>query len=370
MAEAIHQLQIVGPSSSQTYTLVLGTTTIGRQQGNDLVLDHFLVSRRHAQIELTETYCQVTDLGSANGMLVNGTRLEGNTPMYLSAGAVIEIGPFRMVYETTAVTVDSLPEPEQPNPPPIPEPEPLHPLAEYPPAQEQEIIDIPPLAVDIPEQRPTPSQEVALPVVRAVQSPPIATPPTNQPPASPPPPPTPPISSSYPMPKPESNGFYLPPGLSLNHSRYLEFLPGIYHTDFMTRFLALLESILAPVEWNVDNFDLYLSPETSPYFFLPWLANWFEITFDDTWTEAQRRTLLHEAHLIYARRGTRWSLSRVLEIYMGKAPEIDDLDRNLEPFTFNVTIPFAERNINRNLIERIIDSHKPAHTTYALRFKE
>jgi phage tail-like protein len=135
----------------------------------------------------------------------------------------------------------------------------------------------------------------------------------------------------------------------------------------MARFLGMFESILIPIEWNVDNFDLYLDPGTVPTGFLPWLANWFEITFDPTWGEAQRRTLLAEAHQIYARRGTCWALSRVLEIYTGHRPEIIDLDEDLEPFTFAVRLPLRAGEVNRELVERIIDANKPAHTTYTLK---
>jgi phage tail-like protein len=161
----------------------------------------------------------------------------------------------------------------------------------------------------------------------------------------------------------------VPPGLSIHSRRLLDYLPGIYHTDFMARFLALFESILVPIEWNVDGFDLHLSPGTAPTDFLPWLANWFQIVFDSTWSETQRRTLLAEAHQIYARRGTRWALSRVIEIYTGQPPEIVDLDKDQDPFTFTIRLPVRKRDVNQELIEAIVDANKPAHTTYTLKFK-
>ena len=69
----------------------------------------------------------------------------------------------------------------------------------------------------------------------------------------------------------------------------LSYLPGIYHTEFMSHFLAIFEAVLFPVEWQIDNFDLFLDPGTAPRNFLPWLANWFDIVFDSTWSEAQQR---------------------------------------------------------------------------------
>ncbi len=160
-----------------------------------------------------------------------------------------------------------------------------------------------------------------------------------------------------------------PPGLAYHSERWLNYLPGGYHTDFMARFLGIFESILTPVEWTIDNFDLYLSAATAPNAFLPWLANWYAITFDATWSEAQRRTFLAEAHQLYARRGTRWALQRVLEIYTGARPEIVDLEPDQDPFVFTVRLPLPANRVNLALLEQIIDAHKPAYTSYRLLFR-
>jgi phage tail-like protein len=136
----------------------------------------------------------------------------------------------------------------------------------------------------------------------------------------------------------------------------------------MSRFLGIFEATLVPIEWTIDNFDLFLSPDTSPQGFLPWLAGWFGLTFDSTWSDEKRRALLREAHQIYSRRGTHWALSRVLEIYTGEAPEIDDTGEKLEPFTFEVSLAQRKRDVDEGLIEALIDVHKPAHTSYKLKF--
>jgi phage tail-like protein len=145
----------------------------------------------------------------------------------------------------------------------------------------------------------------------------------------------------------------------------LGYLPGIYHTEFMANFLGIFESVLFPVEWQVDNFDLFLNPATAPAGFLPWLANWFNFVFDSTWSEAQKRAFLKEAHSIYARSGTRWALSRILEIYCSRAPEIEDEAQDLAPHTFRVKLP-KDIALDRKHIERLIDACKPTHTAYVL----
>jgi phage tail-like protein len=159
------------------------------------------------------------------------------------------------------------------------------------------------------------------------------------------------------------------PGLDHQSRLLLSYLPGIYHTDFMSRFLALFESILLPILWTVDNFDLYLNLRTAPSAFLSWLASWYEITFDATWNDEQRRALLAEAGHLYARRGTRWALSRVLEIYTGQMPTIVDDAADQSPFTFEVVLHVGEEANRRICIESIINAHKPAHTSCSLRLE-
>jgi phage tail-like protein len=323
--QSIRRLNISGPDGSQIYELPPGKTIIGRQAGIDVRLDNPMISRRHTEVECTSKACLITDLGSANGSTVNGERLEPNAPRTLAPGDVIELGPFRLAYEQIVLAA--------------PSPKPAKKKAAAPkkkPAQPKK-----------PAAKPAAKKE---------------TPP-------PPPPPKPPRPTRADRPKPEPDYSQPPPGLAFESRRFLEYLPGIYHTDFMTRFLAIFEAIFMPAEWNINNFDIFLDPRTAPEDFLPWLANWFSISFDPSWSIEQRRTLLTEAHQIYAKRGTRWSLARVLEIYTGSQPEILDLQEGQDPFTFTVKIPISEKDLDRTLIETIIDASKPAHTNYSLQFK-
>ena len=49
--------------------------TVGRHPDNDLSVDNPTVSRRHAELVLTEAGLSVRDLGSTNGTFVNGRRV-------------------------------------------------------------------------------------------------------------------------------------------------------------------------------------------------------------------------------------------------------------------------------------------------------
>jgi pSer/pThr/pTyr-binding forkhead associated (FHA) protein len=51
-------------------------TTVGRGPGVDLAFDNASMSRQHAVIEFAEHGFRVSDLGSTNGLKVNGTQVE------------------------------------------------------------------------------------------------------------------------------------------------------------------------------------------------------------------------------------------------------------------------------------------------------
>jgi hypothetical protein len=58
------------------FELAAGVTIVGRGDGCQLILDDPLISRRHACFVVDEREITVKDLGSTNGVLVNGTRVE------------------------------------------------------------------------------------------------------------------------------------------------------------------------------------------------------------------------------------------------------------------------------------------------------
>lgn len=58
--------------------LTASETVLGRSAACEIVLDDGLVSRRHAQINLGAERVELVDLGSVNGVYVNGVRVEGS----------------------------------------------------------------------------------------------------------------------------------------------------------------------------------------------------------------------------------------------------------------------------------------------------
>ena len=71
-------------------TLPSGKTLIGRGADCQVVLDSALVSRRHARVVVAGTTVVVEDLGSRNGVLVNGALITGGVTVL--AGDHIQIG--------------------------------------------------------------------------------------------------------------------------------------------------------------------------------------------------------------------------------------------------------------------------------------
>jgi pSer/pThr/pTyr-binding forkhead associated (FHA) protein len=72
------------------YSLADGANlTIGRIQGNDIVLEDMTVSRLHATIAVKGRKLLVSDEGSKNGIMVNGTRVL-STELY--DGDIVRIG--------------------------------------------------------------------------------------------------------------------------------------------------------------------------------------------------------------------------------------------------------------------------------------
>ena len=71
--------------------------TIGRSRDCDLVLDDTGISRRHAEIRLGPDGWEIEDLGSTNGVLVNGQAIRSR--QLLAAGDRVELGSTEARFE-------------------------------------------------------------------------------------------------------------------------------------------------------------------------------------------------------------------------------------------------------------------------------
>ncbi|MEJ2555074.1 MAG: FHA domain-containing protein [Anaerolineae bacterium] len=82
----VHQ----GPQPGHRFSLTQPAVIIGREAGNDVVVNHPEVSRRHASLTWDGRQFIIQDLGSANGTFVNGIRLTASQG--LQQGDVISLG--------------------------------------------------------------------------------------------------------------------------------------------------------------------------------------------------------------------------------------------------------------------------------------
>src|ERR1700730_9807967 len=74
-----------------------GGATIGRSRDCEIVLEDSGISRRHAEIRPGAGGWTLQDLGSTNGVRLNGQTLKGAQP--LSAGDHLELGSTKIVFE-------------------------------------------------------------------------------------------------------------------------------------------------------------------------------------------------------------------------------------------------------------------------------
>lgn len=288
------------------------TVDLGRTSPCDVLLSNQQVSRLHARLLFEVDRISVMDLNSSNGTFVRTSRLSPNVPTLISYGEEFRLGPLTL-------RLESVPQPSQDEV----EPGPALPLPEP---------NVPRVPIGTIDMVPPTLPPSALPV--------------------------------------STNGDWKDGavfGLSPDESRYLQFLPPIYaENKLLGRWLLGFEAVLLPIEQMVDNFDLYLDPATAPEYFLPQLATWLAMTLDEKWPVEKRCAVLAEAVELYRRRGTRWSLSRHIEIYTDVAPEISEPMDHPHHFEVVLRVP-KDRDIDRVTIEKIIQANRPAHTTYSLK---
>jgi Protein of unknown function (DUF3662)/FHA domain len=71
--------------------------TIGRSRDCDILLDDAGISRRHAEIRPSRGGWTIADLGSTNGVIVNGESIRGAQPLH--PGDRVELGSTEIVFD-------------------------------------------------------------------------------------------------------------------------------------------------------------------------------------------------------------------------------------------------------------------------------
>jgi len=312
-----------------TRELSTPTYSIGQLPDNSLVL--LDASPRHAEIRIVAGRAMLIDLDSRQGTAVGGVRLQPHQPQALVDGATIRIGSYDIVYRSQ-----------------IDQPE-------------------PPVASDVAE--PLDSTAIEAPVVAA---------------------PLPDLAGlvSRRLRPLSANGIFA-------IGRYVRFLPDVLHEEdghrraqmftrggndtlgedlpstngkeaFIARFLKIFESLWEPLEQRQDHVDMYFSPRTCPTAWLPWFASWFGLELDPSLSEARVRLLLANTIEIYRWRGTKYGLTRVIEVCLGVRPVIHESTSRPNVFHVRVRLPDDATPDFLPRLRALISAHKPAHTGYVL----
>jgi len=180
--------------------------------------------------------------------------------------------------------------------------------------------------------------------------------------------------------------------------------------QFLHRFLTPIDGVLYDLDWRAAQRAILLDPRVSPAEALDWLAGFAGLVLDARWPADARRTLVAEAYQLFARRGTRAALIRILEIFLGRPPQVVEqwqlrglggtvlggplgtpapaigsgqqtgtLGRftlggavagndsyRLSAHRFTVLVPGTLSPEQRTVVAGILDVHRPAHTAYEI----
>jgi phage tail-like protein len=142
-------------------------------------------------------------------------------------------------------------------------------------------------------------------------------------------------------------------------SSYLEYLPAIYSADddsrwFLERFLSIFQTEWDRLEQRIDDVAALFDPKAVPAGkALEFLASWFALPLEGTWSEEQKRELLKAVAGIYfgswkartdkgvclsegdpakaTRRGTREGVRRYLQVYLQNITGLDATEQGAFP---------------------------------------
>jgi phage tail-like protein len=127
-------------------------------------------------------------------------------------------------------------------------------------------------------------------------------------------------------------------------NKYLRYLPGIYQDtpSDLVKLLRPFEAQFDVFEALLATIDNYVAPGLTPADgFLPWLAGWLALTFDEEWEESTRRRLISQAVELYRWRGTQHGIKRYLQLYTGLA--LDQIDIREARWPAGMQIGIASR---------------------------
>jgi phage tail-like protein len=117
--------------------------------------------------------------------------------------------------------------------------------------------------------------------------------------------------------------------LDFPRSTSLEHLPSVYREnqqaeDFTERFLSLVDAQMETLDRAIERYPALLDAGSDPDEVLPWLASFFDVVLDNSWTPQQSRQILRAIPKLYCLRGTPAGLRREIQLVFGVSPTIQE----------------------------------------------
>ena len=203
---------------------------------------------------------------------------------------------------------------------------------------------------------------------------------------------------------------------------YLDHLPAMYQEDpisrsFLEHFLSIFESIFYEIDVTVEHIERFFDANGAPVEFLSWLGSWVALSMDENWSEEKKRSIIQHAVSLYKKRGTREGLEDTIELLTDHKPLIvenfykdhkskvnprysSDLLKSYKVIFFppgeamikssgGIEVPLVDvlygnerfgfcvfldrlslKENSLDMIKRVIEDQKPAHTCYGLTVME
>lgn len=179
----------------------------------------------------------------------------------------------------------------------------------------------------------------------------------------------------------------------MKRSDIARLLPSVYQrtleeTGPLAALLGVMEALHAPAEASLTGLDRFLDPRRAPEPFVPFLAQWVGlmplITGGDRWRAdaldewpgelEPLRELVARAAPLSRWRGTTRGLVHFLETATGQGgiridEQVGGPDGRVRPFHVRIVAPAALAP-QSELVERIIESEKPAYVTYEVEYTD
>ncbi len=149
--------------------------------------------------------------------------------------------------------------------------------------------------------------------------------------------------------------------------------------QFIQRWTAALDEVLAPVFTSLDNLEYYIDPQIAPEDYLGWLATWVGLVLEEPWSPQRRRAIVAEASRLYQMRGTAKGLRAHLELLTSGQVEIEETggtswstrSGNELPgrpgFGLVVRVHMDDPNrVDEAWLDALVATAKPAHVEHRL----